>query len=471
MREPGGRSQNRTPGGAEAAVVVGIGRRTVTAARTATAAVRPTERNAEARRAGRRPRPNRANAALPGSPPTRAPQTRPTTTRTGTLAVTNAAARKPATATAGVSKSARNSRRPPATRWRSMRDMPSRLGSRRGRFVQLRDGPAASEGRPAAGCHPHLTAVGRFTSRPAAGPDQPRLVRGDRRLHPVAYAELAEEDGDVVLHGGRTHPQDRRDLSVGQPPRDLQQHVRLARGEQVEPGPVERTGPGREPVDQPAGHRRIEQRGAPVDHPYRVDHPLRLGVLEQETGGPGAQRGEQVLVETEGGQHQNSGRGAAFGDRGGRREPADPRHADIHQRDVRPRRQREFDRRVAVRRLSDDAQVGFRVEDRRDPGPYDGLIVRDGHSDRHGKASGSHTRPAPRSVVERVPPAASARARSRRSTAGTAGAGPETSTPSASVRTVRVTPTARSAEAVRYAKTSTAAGSGRRAPTYRTTAP
>ena len=63
---------------------------------------------------------------------------------------------------------------------------------------------------------------------------------------------------------------------------------------------------------------------------------LGAGVLQQEPGGPGAQRVEDVLIEVEGGEHHDLGRaGPECHDLPGGLDAVEARHPDIHEHDVR----------------------------------------------------------------------------------------------------------------------------------------
>src|SRR6266511_4034328 len=64
---------------------------------------------------------------------------------------------------------------------------------------------------------------------------------------------------------------------------------------------------------QPAGDGWGEQRVALLDELDRVDQVVRCHVLEQESAGSGGERGVDVLVEVERGQHEHSDRVAVGG--------------------------------------------------------------------------------------------------------------------------------------------------------------
>ena len=149
----------------------------------------------------------------------------------------------------------------------------------------------------------------------------------------------------------------------------------------------------------------------------RLDEQLGPGVLEQEAAGAGPQRAVDVLVEVE-------RRDDHDGDRV-RRRPARRAGGSPRCRPARASGCRTGTRRAAaaaparrglvpVGRLADDLDVGLGVEDHRQPGAHQLLVVGDQHPDRHRR---------------HLPSAARRRPSSRRS-----GAGPARSVPPSSVR-------------------------------------
>ena len=99
------------------------------------------------------------------------------------------------------------------------------------------------------------------------------------------------------------------DLGVGGAGRHLEQHLALA-GRQRRQQRIRRRGrpAGQgvgDVVEQPAGRAGRHHGVTGGDGPDRAEQLLRSGVLQQEPAGPGPQRGEDVLVEVEGGQHQH----------------------------------------------------------------------------------------------------------------------------------------------------------------------
>src|SRR5690242_6375793 len=136
-----------------------------------------------------------------------------------------------------------------------------------------------------------------------ARPHEPGLVGDDHQLCPVSRPELYHGPADVGLSGGRADIEPSGDLGVGQSFPDEGDHLALPVGQLAE----DTRGHGRlraggEFADQPPGNAGGEQ-GTPVgDHPHGLHELVRVGVLDQEPGGPGADRLEHVLVQLEGGQ-------------------------------------------------------------------------------------------------------------------------------------------------------------------------
>ena len=141
------------------------------------------------------------------------------------------------------------------------------------------------------------------------------------------------------LHRGLRDDQGRGDLGVGQPGRDQPQHVQLALGQVGElvreRRPAHRLLGRREALHQPAGDRRLDQRVAAGRGPHRGDQPGGGRVLEQEAARPRLDRAVDVLVEVEGGQHDDPRRVVASAqDLLGRREPVELGHPDVHEHHV-----------------------------------------------------------------------------------------------------------------------------------------
>ena len=166
------------------------------------------------------------------------------------------------------------------------------------------------------------------------------------------------------------------DLGVGEAAREQLEDLALALGqlgERAGRGRRARRQPPPDAVEQPARHRRGEQRVAGGDHPHGV-HQLRgRHVLEDEAARPGPQRLDDVLVEPEGGQDQD----AVPGQPPRRLDPVEQRHADVHQHDVGAQRARELDRLLAVAGLADDLHLAGRLEHRAEARAHQRLVVGD----------------------------------------------------------------------------------------------
>jgi hypothetical protein len=101
-----------------------------------------------------------------------------------------------------------------------------------------------------------------------------------------------------------------RDLPVRQAEGHLPQHLDFARGQRdarrLPPARrAPRVGQGGEPVEQPSGGARRDDRVPGVHDPDRVDQVPGPGVLEQEPRGAGLDRLVDVLVDVERGQDEH----------------------------------------------------------------------------------------------------------------------------------------------------------------------
>jgi hypothetical protein len=93
----------------------------------------------------------------------------------------------------------------------------------------------------------------------------------------------------------------------------------------------------RELGDEPAGDGRCQQRLAGRDHAHGIEQPISGHRLDQEAAGAGAERVVDVLVEVEGGQHENPRPVAVAGlggDLPGRLDAVHDRHAHVHEHHV-----------------------------------------------------------------------------------------------------------------------------------------
>jgi hypothetical protein len=145
--------------------------------------------------------------------------------------------------------------------------------------------------------------------------------------------------------------------------------------------------PRRELRDQPARHRRREQRLAAGDHPHGVHQILGRGVLEQEPAGPRAQRLVHVVVQVERGEDEYLGPVPERAEQpAGRREAVQHRHPDVHEHDVGVERPGLGHGGLAVRSVAHHEQVGLRGEQRTEALPHHRLVVRDQHLDHSGSS-------------------------------------------------------------------------------------
>ena len=129
--------------------------------------------------------------------------------------------------------------------------------------------------------------------------------------------------------------------------------------------------------------RRRQQRLALRDDPDARGELLGRDVLEQEPGRAGAQRLVDVLVEVEGGEHQDAHRVlAGLREQPPRRlDPVELGHADVHQHDVGLQPRGLLDGVEPVGRLADHLEVVLGVEDHAEPGAHERLVVGDQQAD------------------------------------------------------------------------------------------
>ena len=140
-------------------------------------------------------------------------------------------------------------------------------------------------------------------------------------------------------------------------------------------------------------------------------------VFEQEAPGAGLQRPVHVLVEVEGGDHDDRQRvdDVGSGELAGGLDAVHPGHADVEQAHVGPLLASEHDGFPAVGGPTDDLDAGLGVEDHPQACPDDVLVVGDEHADGHVVATSfgstaSTVQPPPGSgPAWRVPPSRLAR--------------------------------------------------------------
>ena len=129
---------------------------------------------------------------------------------------------------------------------------------------------------------------------------------------------------------------------------------------------------------------------------------LGSGVLQKEAGCSGAQRGEGVLVEVEGGQDEHPRVREFLGDPAGGLDAVGAGHADVHQDDVGPQPAGQLQGLGAVRRLADRVHVGLGVEDHAERQAQQRLVVGEQDADRHAAPSSGGSRS--RRAKTRQPP-------------------------------------------------------------------
>lgn len=131
---------------------------------------------------------------------------------------------------------------------------------------------------------------------------------------------------------------------------------------------------GSELLEEPSGYRWSEPRVAALDGANCVHQIIRRDVFEQEAARTSLDRGEDVLVQIEGGQHQHADLGSLREQPAGGLDAVQPRHPDIHEHDVRSGLERLLDTLYAIAGLSDDDETGS-FQDHREADPHQFLIV------------------------------------------------------------------------------------------------
>jgi hypothetical protein len=191
--------------------------------------------------------------------------------------------------------------------------------------------------------------------------------------------ELCAQPAQVGLDRGLGEMQGGRDLGVRPPAGDLQQNRALAVAQSREPRVVDRRVRQRagDLFEQPARRGRRHYRVAGRDRPDRGQQLLRLGVLQQEAAGAGAQRWEHVLVEVERGQDDHPRRrgAVAVDQHTSRLDAVEPGHADVHQHDVGGGDREPLERLAAVLRFADHGHVGLGVDHHPQTGADERLVV------------------------------------------------------------------------------------------------
>lgn len=162
-----------------------------------------------------------------------------------------------------------------------------------------------------------------------------------------------------------------------------------------------------EVVDDLLGQPGIDHRRSGVHGAHGVGERVWLGAFQEEGAGSGAQGPECVLVQVEGGEHDDLGVGCILGDDPGRLEAAYAWYANVHEYNVRAVRPGEGDCLLTGCGLRDDVDVVGGVEDEGVAGAFQRLVVGDQNSDR-GVVGAHAPLPSLRGIVTRVcqpPPA------------------------------------------------------------------
>ena len=173
----------------------------------------------------------------------------------------------------------------------------------------------------------------------------------------------------------------------------------------------------RELGDQPLRHARRQQRLAAGDGADGPDELHRLGVLDEEAAGAGAQRLEHVLVELERREdHDPHPRQMLVRrDHASGREAVEDGHANVHEHHFGYEALRQLHGRFAVIGLPDDLDVVLRIEQSAEAGADKRLIVCEQHGDHRAPSIGSSARtrkpPPGRGPISSRPPSAAVRSR------------------------------------------------------------
>ena len=157
----------------------------------------------------------------------------------------------------------------------------------------------------------------------------------------------------------------------------------LAEGEEEEIGAQIRALQGIESVQYVS---REEARTRLADRLGELGGP---GVLEQETGGSGAQPGEGVLVQVEGGQDEYARARALLGDALGGLDAVHARHAHVHEDDVGVQGPGLGQGGGAVGGLADDGDVLLGLQHHAEAHAHERLVVGEHDADRAADLAGA----------------------------------------------------------------------------------
>jgi hypothetical protein len=167
------------------------------------------------------------------------------------------------------------------------------------------------------------------------------------------------------------------------------EHVVFSIREQLEAGRVagRRRHHSAISVEDPRRDGGVEPGAAPGYRPHRGDQILRGAVLQHESSGAGLNGSPQDLVLAECREHEDGTRVLPAAQLRGGGDAVEPRHADVHERDVRAHHGQLLDGLLAVGALGDHVEPVVGGEDPGQAGADDGLVVDEGDADHGVRAS------------------------------------------------------------------------------------
>src|SRR5690606_10159706 len=132
---------------------------------------------------------------------------------------------------------------------------------------------------------------------------------------------------------------------------------------------------GSEVIEKLPGAARGEHRIAGDDGPDGTDDLRRAGGLEKEPRSTGVEAAQDGVVDVPRRQRDDVRRARQRADGAGRGDAVGPRHAQVHEDDVRGVRLDGGDRLVAVAYLADDVDVPGAAEDEAKAGPHERIVI------------------------------------------------------------------------------------------------
>jgi hypothetical protein len=211
-----------------------------------------------------------------------------------------------------------------------------------------------------------------------SAPDATCFVSPHCDLHAVSGIELAHEAGKVSLDGADADVHVVGDLVVGPALSHWDQDLFLPAGERLDRLTWWLSGTrGGEGSEKPCGDTRGDEGvalGGGMDRPSKQLGP---GIFEQEATGASLQGSMHVLVEVEGGDHDDDQRVVHLwaGQLPGSLDTVHLGHAYVEQAHVRAELTRECHRFAAIDSLADDLDVRLSVENHREPGTHDPSLM------------------------------------------------------------------------------------------------